>query len=116
MAGAKRRQGSASVYRESVPYDDGYGTVFEREASVWRSRFSWTTSVVSRTQTDTWSTATTWGPPDNDHFALDADGDLYDTAVDANVMDEGSTGGEKVTKKSRVSVSQTCGCREALMN
>jgi len=112
MAGVKRRRESSSVYRESVPYDDGYGTVFEREASVRRSRSSWITSVVSRTQTDTWSTATTWGPPDDDHFALDANGDLYDTAVDADVMDEGSIGREKVTKKSRVSVSQSRGCSE----
>jgi len=115
MAGVKRRRESSSVYRESVPYDDGYGTVFEREASVRRSRSSWITSVVSRTQTDTWSTATTWGPPDDDHFALDANGELYDTAVDANIMDEGSIGGEPVTKKSKVSVSQSCGCSETLM-
>jgi len=107
MASAKRKRESTSIYRESVPFDDGYGTVFEREASVRRTRTSLITSFVSRTQTDTWSTATTWGPPDDDHFALDADGDLYDTAVDADVMDEDSVGGEKVTKKSKVSVSES---------
>jgi len=107
MASTKRKRGPATVYRESVPHDDGYGTVFEQEVSVRRVRSSLVPTYGTRSQTDTWSMATTWGPPDDVHFALDADGDLYDMAVDADVMDEGPTGGEKVSKKSRVSVSQS---------
>jgi len=109
MTSTKRKRGSATVYRESVPHDDGYGTVFEREVSVRRVRSSLVPTFESHSQTDTWSTATTWGPPDDDHFALDADGVLYDMAVEADAMDEEPIVAEKVNKKSRVLVSQSCG-------
>jgi len=103
-SGAKRKRTGAATYRDPVPHDDGYGTIFEREATVKRFGSSLLPSFTARTEADTWSTATTWGPPDDLHFALDPDGELYDRTVDADVMEEPVVMDK--LKKSKVSVSR----------
>jgi len=99
-AGTKRKRCARAVYHDTVPHDGGYGTVFEK--SLGSSLLS---SLTTRTEADTWATATSWAPPDDLLFALDPNAELYDTAVDASVMEEAVIPGDKSMKKSKVSVS-----------
>ena len=100
--GTKRKRTARVVYHDSVPHDGGYGTVFEKPLVT-----SLLSSSTTRTEADTWATATHWGPPDDLLFALDPSGELYDTAVDADVMEEVVVLGDKSAKKSKVSVSSS---------
>lgn len=60
---------------------------------------------------DEWVSITSWMPEDSTDFALDENGDLYEHAIDASVMDvaTGSSDSRKKKKRSQVSVSKlTC--------
>ena len=102
--GTKRRHAPVG-YHDSIPVND-YDTVYEREEvrrRVGTSILSTTTSV--QTTADTWNTTTVWTPPDDPQYALDPDGNLYDEAVEAEVMDEDTVKIKKGKEKSKVSVS-----------
>jgi len=99
-AGTKRKRSTRAVYHNTVSHDGGYGTVVEKPLGL-----PLLSSLTTRTENDTWATATSWGLPDDLLFALDPNGELYDTAVDADVMEEVIVQGDKSTKKSKVSVS-----------
>ena len=98
--GTKRKRSTRAVYHDTVPHDDGYGTVFEKPLGT-----SFVSSWATRAEVDTWATATGWAPLDDLQFALDVNGELYDAALDADVMEELVGQGEKSVKKSKVSVS-----------
>jgi len=99
-AGTKRKRAARAVYHDTVPHDDGYRTVFEKPLGNPHP-----SSLTTRTEADTWATTTSWAPPNDLLFALDPNGELYDTAVDADVMEEIVMEGDKSAKKSKVSVS-----------
>lgn len=91
-------------YHDSVPLGD-YDSVYEREGTLRRIGTSTLPTSSSRTATDSWSTTTSWTPPDDLHYALDPDGNLYDMALEADVMEEQVIAeGKKKGKKSLVSV------------
>jgi len=100
---AKRRR--VAAYHDIIPVND-YDTVFERQEvrrRVGTSVLSTTTST--RTATDSWNSTTAWAPPDDPHYALDPDGNLYDEALEAEVMEETLVTSKKGKGKSKVSVS-----------
>jgi len=103
-AGTKRKRSEKcsdrAVYQNTVSHDDGYGTVFEKPLGN-----PFLPSLTTLTENDTWATATSWGPPDDLLFALDPNGELYNTTVDADVMEEVVVQGDKSAKKSKVAVS-----------
>ena len=110
-----------SSYYETVPIDDDddgdYSVVYHREAMPRRLG----NEVVIRTSSrsvalddNQWASKVTWAPQDDDNYALDPDGDSYDMAVEAEVMEEDDVqeddtqeddASRKKTHRSRVSVS-----------
>ena len=98
--GTKRKRSARAVYHDTVSHDGGYGTVAKKPFG-----HPFLPSLTTRTENDTWATATSWGPPDNLLFALDPNGELYNTAVDADVMEEVVVQRDKSGKKTKVSVS-----------
>jgi len=101
---ANRAKRARVSYRDSIPISD-YDAVYEREGTLRRIGASILPTSSTRTATDSWSTTTSWTPPDDLHYALDPDGDLYDMALEAEVMEEAEgVGKKKKGKKSLVSV------------
>jgi len=101
---ANRAKRARVSHHDSIPISD-YDTVYEREGALQRVRTSILPTASARTATDTWNTTTSWTPPDDLNYALDPDGDLYDMALDADVMEERVVEEKKKKgKKSLVSV------------
>jgi len=101
---ANRAKRARVSYHNPIPISD-YDTVYEREGGIQHIKTSILPSTSTRTATDTWSTATSWTPPDDLDYALDPDGNLYDMALEADIMEEEDVIEEKKKgKKSMVSV------------
>jgi len=101
---ANRAKRARVSYCNTVPLNK-YDTVFEREGGLQRVGTSILPTTSIRTATDTWSSTTSWTPPDDPQYALDPDGDLYDMALEADVMDDSVVPEKKQKgKKSLVSV------------
>jgi len=101
---ANRAKRARVSYRDSILISN-YDAVYEREGTLRRIGTSILPASSTRTATDSWSTTTSWTPPDDLHFALDPDGDLYEMALEAEVMEEPVVGAKKKKgKRSLVSV------------
>jgi len=101
---ANRNKCARVSYHDSIPISD-YDTVYEREGGLQRVGTSILPTASTRTVTDTWNTTTSWTPPDDLNYALDPDGNLYDMALEADMMEESVVQGKKKKgKKSMVSV------------
>ena len=101
---ANRAKRPRVSYRDTVPFNE-YDTVFEREGGLQRVGTSILPTSSTHTATDTWSSTTSWTPPDDPHYALDPDGGLYEMALEADVMDDSVVAEKKQKgKKSLVSV------------
>jgi len=101
---ANRAKRARVSYHDSIPISD-YDTVYEWEGALQRVGTLILPTASARTATDTWNTTTSWTPPDDLNYTLDPDGDLYDMALDADVMEERVVEEKKKKgKKSLVSV------------
>jgi len=103
---ANRAKRARVSYHDSIPISD-YDTIYEREGALRRVGTSILPSSSTRTATDSWSSTTSWTPPDDLHYALDPDGNLYDMALEAEVMEELVVVEKKKKGKSLVSVRYT---------
>ena len=122
----RRRTSHRSSYYETVPIDDDddgdYSVVYHREAMPRRLGNEVVIGTSSRSvalDDNQWASKVTWAPQDDDNYALDPDGDSYDMAVEAEVMEEDDVqeddaqeddaqeddASRKKTHRSRVSVS-----------
>ncbi|PPQ77173.1 hypothetical protein CVT26_008093 [Gymnopilus dilepis] len=84
-----------SFHQDWIPVEDDEADDFvhAREGSLQRKgnhlRMSVMPRVAERTSdTDPWLSATFWPTPDSTEFALDQDCDMYDQAVEADIMEE----------------------------
>ncbi|KAJ3500320.1 hypothetical protein NLJ89_g9853 [Agrocybe chaxingu] len=79
-------------YHTYIPFSlDDYSDVHAREGRLIRVGPKTTTALPARTvqKSDAqWRSVTTWAPLDDPEFALDPDGDWYDEAVEASVMED----------------------------
>ncbi|KDR83151.1 hypothetical protein GALMADRAFT_134646 [Galerina marginata CBS 339.88] len=90
---AKRpRTNNDNVYHHSIPFNDDIDVVFSRDNLTRRVNDSVANTPAERipqtSTSKTWNAATSWAPQDDPEFALDADGGLYNEAVDGDIACE----------------------------
>jgi len=109
---SKRRRAApdTGAYRDVVPFGDDYDVIHSREIVQRQVRSTTHTAHAERSaQPNTsWDSTMSWAPFDDPNYALDADEELYNDALEADVMDDISaqqTPLPQKKKQSLVSVS-----------
>jgi hypothetical protein len=78
-------------YRDSIPFQDDFSIVHAREGRLRRVSNNVRTAPTERLpQHDidhAWNSASNWLPIDDPEYALEPDGEWYDDALEADVMD-----------------------------
>ncbi|KDR65025.1 hypothetical protein GALMADRAFT_149061 [Galerina marginata CBS 339.88] len=87
---AKRpRTNNDTVYHHLIPFNDDIDVVFSRDDLTRRVNDSIANAPAPRvpqpSTSKAWNAATSWVPQDDPEFALDADGGLYDEAVEGDI-------------------------------
>ncbi|KDR72076.1 hypothetical protein GALMADRAFT_74300 [Galerina marginata CBS 339.88] len=106
---AKRpRTNNDNVYHHSIPFNDDVDIVYSRDNLTRRVNDSVANTPAARipqtTTNESWNAATSWAPQDDPEFALDADGGLYNDAVDGDIACEIVQMAKAPPKRSKVSL------------
>ncbi|PPQ82216.1 hypothetical protein CVT26_009177 [Gymnopilus dilepis] len=103
------RQDKSTFDHDTISYDDDYDQISHREGRLRRVGNSSLTAILPRDVVQnvmtSWTILSFWNPPDDHEYALDPDGSLYSTVLEADIMRDEEPAA-KPTKKKRSKVSK----------